>query len=57
MGPRTITPRIPEMTGEPPTRATARESVPNQGFSIYERVMEMALKRPKYRPNANNNSR
>ena len=41
------TPNIPEITGDPPTSATASESVPNQGLSIKERVIEIALKRPK----------
>jgi hypothetical protein len=50
----TITPKIPLIIGAPPTTATAVELVPNQGSKKKAKVMESALKIPKYNPNAMN---
>lgn len=52
IGAKIITPMIPLITGEPPTIATAVEFVPNQGYNIKAKIIEMALKTPKYSPNA-----
>lgn len=49
-----ITPIIPLIMGDPPTTATAVELIPNHGYKKNARVIERALKMPKYKPNAVN---
>lgn len=45
-----MTPIMPLMTGDPPTKETTRESWPNHGYRINARVIEIALNMPKYSP-------
>ncbi len=52
-GPNIITPNIPLIIGEDPTAVTIIGFFPNQGANIKERVIDIALNRPKYIPNAN----
>lgn len=56
IGPIIITPRIPLIMGLPPTAATAngRESPLKNGSIKYDKVIDMALKIPKYNPKARN---
>lgn len=55
MGPITMTPMMPLMTGLPPTADTANDSccALKNGLIRYESTMEMALKMPKKHPKAN----
>lgn len=47
-----MTPIMPEITGAPPTQATAkgRSSPPNQGSSRKAKMTDSPLNMPKYKP-------